>query len=211
MPQITKNRAFSYSSIQGTEEEEVAITGGGFCGPLNSSYTGFLLLSYCWNPSLASCQRRNLSVLLELFLICLRIPPASPNVHLEMYYLMNGVMIRFLLFFFFKIDSIEIVIFQMNVCAYVYGFSSHSTFISVPYNFPVSIQVQMCKHLCRGLDTMTPWLFKKLICSFTKRKLVVKTCSKYLKTSWHCLPWIPTPELNLHHRRKDVFLFSLLS
>lgn len=144
---MTRNRAFSYSSIQGIEEEEVAITGGGFCGPLNSSYTGFLLLSYCWNPSLASCQRRNLSVLLELFLICLRIPPASPNIHLEMYCLMNGIMIRF--FFFLKIDSIEFVISQINVCVYVYGFSSHSTFISVPYSFPVSIQVQMYKHLCR--------------------------------------------------------------
>lgn len=80
-----------------------------FCGPLNNSYTGFLLLSYCWNPSIASCQRRNLSVLLQLFLICLRIPPASPNIHLEMYYLKNGIMIRFLFFWvFLKIGSIGV-------------------------------------------------------------------------------------------------------
>ena len=44
----------------------------------------------------ASCQIRHLSVVLELFLICLRIPPASLKLHWEIYYLKNGVRIRFL-------------------------------------------------------------------------------------------------------------------
>ena len=120
-----------------------------FCGPVNNSYTGFLLLSYCWNPSKAACQIRNLSVLLELFLICLRIPPASPNIHFEMYYLKNGIMIRFF-FVFLKIDSIGIChLPDKCVCVYGIWLRFTCTFIPVPYSFPVSIHVQMYKHLCR--------------------------------------------------------------
>jgi len=123
-----------------------------FCGPVNNSYTGFLLLSYCWNPSKASCQRRNLSVLLELFLICLRIPPASPNIHFEMYYLKNGIMIRFF-FVFLKIESIGVCqLPDKCVCVYGIWLQFTCTFISVPYSFPVSIQVQMCP-LCYGSIT----------------------------------------------------------
>lgn len=44
----------------------------------------------------ASCQMRHLSVLVELFLICLRTPPASPKRHWEIHYLKNGIRIRFL-------------------------------------------------------------------------------------------------------------------